>query len=577
MTEYERHACLMMDEMQITPGLIYDPSADAVLGRPTIPLADGSLPADTLATHGLVFMLGGVTTRWKQVIGYHLTGNCFHALSVKQELLKMIRACEDIGLKIDAVVSDMGGGNQALWRLFLVRVGKHSRPNCSATHPCDSNRKLWFIADAPHLLKNLRNHLTRGQTLYLPDDIVVKAGLSTNAVLIEPIKKLIEIDSKGDFKLAPHLKQTCVDPGHYEKMKVGPAYSLFNVDTGAALRILVEKGLLEKSALATAWFIETVAKWFRIMTSRTTKLALSKVIETERQASIDFLKNFVVLFEGLSIGTVKNAPWKPVQTGAILSTLSVLELQEYFLSFCKFRFLFLSRFCQDALENFFSTLRAKHPIPRLYEFKCALRSATLAQFLHASADGSYTKDGGFLLAGLSSDTEDSTTQTDLIPADIHDMNMLEHESFLYFAGYVVHSAKKLVKDCDACVSAMTGNKDVPRLTQLKSYKEKLALCVASEAVVEVLKVAESHFQKNKEQHIHNHVPVSATKIAVKSAISCNTLFPHCHNVLEAILSVFFSARMHIQVRKETLALSVQIDNKCGSKSVGMRAAVANLP
>ncbi|XP_075743719.1 uncharacterized protein LOC142802620 [Rhipicephalus microplus] len=29
MTEYERHACLMMDEMQITPSLIYDPSADA--------------------------------------------------------------------------------------------------------------------------------------------------------------------------------------------------------------------------------------------------------------------------------------------------------------------------------------------------------------------------------------------------------------------------------------------------------------------------------------------------------------------------------------------------------------------
>lgn len=453
----------------------------------------------------------------------------------------------------------------------------HSRPNCSATHPCDSNRKLWFIADAYHLLKNLRNHLTRGQTLYIPDDIVVKAGLSTNAVLSEPIRKLIEIDSKGYLKLAPHLKQTCVDPGHYEKMKVGPAYSLFNVDTGAALRILVEKGLLEKSALTTAWFIETVAKWFCIMTSRTTKLALSNVTETERQASIGFLKNFVVLFEGLSIGSVKNAPWKPVQTGAILSTLSVLELQEYFLSFCKFRFLFLSRFCQDALENFFSTLRAKHPIPRLYEFKCALRSATLAQFLHTSADGSYTKDGGFLLADLSSDNEDSTRETVLIPADIQDINMLEYESFLYFAGYVVHSAKKLVKNCDACVSAMTGNKDVPRLTQLKSYKEKLAMCVVvSEAVVEVLKVAESQFQKNKEQHIHNHVPVSATKIAVKNAISCNTLFPRCHNVLEAILSVFFSARIHIQVRKETLARSVQIDKKCGSKSAGMRAAVANL-
>lgn len=179
----------MMDEMQITQGLIYDPSADAVPGTPMIPLADSSLPTDTLATDGLVFMLGGATTRWKQAIGYHLTANCFHAITVKQKLFKMIRACKDIGLKIDAVVSDMGGCNQALQGLLLVRVGKHSWPNCSATHPCDPNRKLLFIADAPHLLKNLRNHLTRGQTLYLRDDIVVKAGLSTNAVLIEPIKK----------------------------------------------------------------------------------------------------------------------------------------------------------------------------------------------------------------------------------------------------------------------------------------------------------------------------------------------------------------------------------------------------
>lgn len=123
MTEHERHAWLI-DEMQITPGLIYDPSADAVPGTPTIPLADGSLPADALATHGLLFMLGGVTTGWKQFIGYHLTANCYHAITVKQKHLKMLRACEVTGLKID--VSDMGGCNQALWRLLLVGVGTQS-------------------------------------------------------------------------------------------------------------------------------------------------------------------------------------------------------------------------------------------------------------------------------------------------------------------------------------------------------------------------------------------------------------------------------------------------------------------
>lgn len=63
MSPEERHATLMLDEMQLAPGLVYNPSSGTVLGAPTIPLADGTLPPDCLATHGLVFMLGGITTR----------------------------------------------------------------------------------------------------------------------------------------------------------------------------------------------------------------------------------------------------------------------------------------------------------------------------------------------------------------------------------------------------------------------------------------------------------------------------------------------------------------------------------
>lgn len=59
----ERHAALMIDEMQITSGLVYNHSCGNVLGAPTLPLADGSLPDDSLATHGLVFMLGGLSSR----------------------------------------------------------------------------------------------------------------------------------------------------------------------------------------------------------------------------------------------------------------------------------------------------------------------------------------------------------------------------------------------------------------------------------------------------------------------------------------------------------------------------------
>lgn len=149
----ERHAVIMLDEMQIASGLVYDHTVREVVGAPTLPLSDGSLPDDCLATHGLVFMIGGLSTRWKQTIGYHLTGNSIHAASLKRELVDLIAQCESIGLSIHVVVSDMGSSNQALWKLFGIISGKHSRARTSCRHPCDAQRKLWFMADVPHLLK----------------------------------------------------------------------------------------------------------------------------------------------------------------------------------------------------------------------------------------------------------------------------------------------------------------------------------------------------------------------------------------------------------------------------------------
>ncbi|KAH6944594.1 hypothetical protein HPB50_004204 [Hyalomma asiaticum] len=48
MSPEERHATLMLDEMQLAPGLVYNPSSGTVLGAPAIPLADATLPPDSL-------------------------------------------------------------------------------------------------------------------------------------------------------------------------------------------------------------------------------------------------------------------------------------------------------------------------------------------------------------------------------------------------------------------------------------------------------------------------------------------------------------------------------------------------
>ncbi|KAG0427556.1 hypothetical protein HPB47_025390 [Ixodes persulcatus] len=55
MNPKERYATLMIDEMQLTPSLVYDASSGTVLGRPTLALADGTVPHHCRATHGLVY------------------------------------------------------------------------------------------------------------------------------------------------------------------------------------------------------------------------------------------------------------------------------------------------------------------------------------------------------------------------------------------------------------------------------------------------------------------------------------------------------------------------------------------
>lgn len=188
MKDYEKHAVLILDEMQLTPGIAYEQGTDTEIGKPTIPLSNGTLPDNVMDTHSLVFMLAGVTTRWKQTVAYHLTSNSFCSNTVKHVILEIIKSCESIGIKIDAIVCDKGGGNQALWKEFGI-VGRHCRSKVSCSHPCDSSRQLYFMADVAHLLKNLRNHLTRGQSIFLPESIVRKQSLTSSEVNLVQVRK----------------------------------------------------------------------------------------------------------------------------------------------------------------------------------------------------------------------------------------------------------------------------------------------------------------------------------------------------------------------------------------------------
>ena len=69
MHDIEKDCVLFMDEMEISQGFDHDRSLDCLFGGTTLPQSNVQV-----ANHALVFMIGGLNTRWKQVIAYHFTG-----------------------------------------------------------------------------------------------------------------------------------------------------------------------------------------------------------------------------------------------------------------------------------------------------------------------------------------------------------------------------------------------------------------------------------------------------------------------------------------------------------------------
>lgn len=113
-----RDCGLYLDEMSIDEAKQLCPSSKKWYGCTTLP------EAEELATKGLVFMLGGISTRWKQIVGFAFTGNSISEGHLKRMVLEIIEKAEKRDLKVHFVTSDCGSSNKTMWNEFGVRVIK---------------------------------------------------------------------------------------------------------------------------------------------------------------------------------------------------------------------------------------------------------------------------------------------------------------------------------------------------------------------------------------------------------------------------------------------------------------------
>ncbi|CAJ1057940.1 hypothetical protein AALO_G00089630%2C partial [Xyrichtys novacula] len=259
---------------------------------------------------------------------------------------------------------------------------------------------------------------------------------------------------------------------------VSSAMHIFNMAMSAALRYLVEEEQRSQSYLVTSWFLEKVDHWFDLMSSRNVATALSLFKMEEYEKAIHFLQDSIHLFRGLKIGHLGS--WKPVQTGLVMATRVILEVQQDLLS-KGHKFVLTSRFTQDCLENTFSCIPQRNPVPTPAEFHYALRAVTVGQFLTTVPTGNYLDDGSDHLADFLDSKRSSCSPPPVVcleqlddPASLPDFTKKEFCVLYHLAGYIV---KRVIgcSLCEECQSSLIENENASErdvLLRLKEFKRE---------------------------------------------------------------------------------------------------------
>ena len=123
-------------------------------------------------------------------------------------------------------------------------------------------------------------------------------------------------------------------------------------------------------------------------------MALANEQPVRYKEAVNFLSGFSSLIASSRIG--EKGDWKPVRSGIRLSTQSILQLAEDLL--VNSPFILTSRLSQDCLENLFSSIRLKNPVPSPLEFEHSLKLVTVVQFLRTATQGNYDQDDSEYLA-----------------------------------------------------------------------------------------------------------------------------------------------------------------------------------
>ena len=215
----EKMCVLSFDEMSVRSKLTYLRGSDTVEGYED----HGHLGRrQVVANHALVFMVRGVTGRWKQAVGFFLSSGVTKAVKLKELLLECIRRLQEAGMSVVATVCDMGTPNQQAYKLLGAET--------SGSFQC-GGETVTMLHDVPHLFKCIRNAMVKYD---------IKAdGKVAKWVHLED---LFLADKSRALRVVPKLKAVHVRPTVFKRMTVRFATQVLSRSVAAGLSLYADFG-----------------------------------------------------------------------------------------------------------------------------------------------------------------------------------------------------------------------------------------------------------------------------------------------------------------------------------------------
>jgi hypothetical protein len=265
--DVQRYVVLSFDEMKIQSNLVFDKHSNELIGFVDLGDEDVNVAAfdspTTIASHVLAFMVRGVASDLKYILGYFSTENItsYQLMPLFWKAVSVLElACN---LWVCAAVSDGASPNRKFFELHAGLVGKEYKDDFvyRTINLFAPYRFIYFFSDAPHLLKTARNCLFNS-------GIGKHTRLMWNGqdMLWSHIAALYYADLEQDLHQLPKLTIDHINLTSFSKMKVNLAAQVLSNTVATALRRHYPSGETEE----TAKFCEMVNKFFDCLNVRST-------------------------------------------------------------------------------------------------------------------------------------------------------------------------------------------------------------------------------------------------------------------------------------------------------------------